>query len=645
MKQGYVFTLLVVSAGFLTLRCAVAQVPQTLDSVVVYLRMHTVQDTNYVKALNVMGRELHSRGNPDYKRADSVLRVSEKLALKLNYGLGLGKAYTNLASIYYLTGRPEQALTYFQKALSAAETYRLPPRFICGAISNVSAAYGKLNQYDKVIEMQLRSLRLQEQYQVEPRISATFEGIGHAYRKLNKPREALPYYQQALAIRQTEKNTASLAIAENNLGVTHDLLAQYDQALGYYRSALKHAEEAKFELLQADILVNIGLCLRLSKRPAEGLPYVQSSLVIERRQENKGGMATAFFNLGQIHQDLKQFSPAEVNMQKALALAKEENDGDHIREYTEGLAELYNDMKEYKLAYDKQVQLAALTDSSVTLAANRQVEELMTRYKTEKKEQQIKWLRQQAQLREEELANKRLQTNALLVGGVLLLLLGAAVSAWLLNRARLRRLEEAQAIRKQIAHDLHDEVGSTLSSISLLSGMVNSLIAQNRPESVERAIQKINTDARQILESVDEIIWTINPGNDSLQRIAFRLQEYAQPLMESKNIQFALSIDSALDTLPISMEVRRNLYLIGKEAINNLVKYSEATQATLRFDYQKDQLKVIVEDNGRGFDATQSTQRTGQTSMQQRARAIGGNLIVRSEPGQGTLLELTTTAL
>ncbi|GAB3912383.1 hypothetical protein GCM10028803_55570 [Larkinella knui] len=607
----------------------------------VYLKNHTALDTNRVIALNVMGRELHSTGTPNYKRADSVLRVSEKLALDLHYGLGLGKAYTNIASIYFLTDRPQQALAYFQKALSVAEAYSLSLRFTCGAFSNVAAAYNKLGQYDKVVEIQLRSLRLQEEKNLRPRISATYEGLGNAYRNLGKPREALPYYQQALAIRQAGKEIQGMAIVENNLGVTHDLLEQYNQSISYYRRALKHAEEVNFELLQADILVNLGLVYRLTNRPLEGLPYVKRSLAIEQKLQNKGGLGTAFFNLGQIYQDLKQFGPAEEYMRKALTLANEVGNKQKITDYTAGLAELYNDMKEYKLAYDKQVQLAALKDSSVTLATNRQVEELITQYKTEKKEQQIKLLNQQAKIREEELTNKRLQTTALLITGTLLLLLGAMITAWLLNRARLRRLEEAQQLRKQIAHDLHDEVGSTLSSISLLSGMVNGIIAQNRPESVERAVQKINTDARQILEAMDEIIWTINPSNDTLHRIALRLQEYAQPLMESKNIQFSLVADPTLDTLPIPMEVRRNLYLIGKEAINNLVKYSEATQATMRFEHQKDQLNVVIEDNGRGFDTSQLSERTGQASMQQRARAMAGTLNVQSGSGSGTKLHVS----
>jgi len=635
---------LIVAAVCLVGPGAVAQVPQTLDSVRVYLKTHVSQDTNYVIALNVLGRELHSTANPDYKRADSVLRKAEKLAIHLDYGLGLAKAYTNLASIYYLTDRPEQALVYFQKALSVAENQRLSPRFTCGAMTNVAAAYGKLQQYDKVVEMELRALRFQEQHHLQPPQDGIYEGLGNAYRKLNKPREAVPYYEKALALRRSAHNTRGMAIVENNLGITYDRLNRYDRSLPYYQQALKHAEKVDFQLLQSDILVNIGLVYQLMKQPEKGLPYVQRSIAISQTQGNKEGLATGYFNVGQIYQALKHFAPAETYLNKALALATEQDNKDQIRTYTEGLAELYRDMKAYKLAYDKQVQLAALKDSAVTVATNRQVEELMTRYETEKKEQQIKLLRQEALLRAQALERSEFQTKALLIGAGLLLLLGVTITAWLLNRARLRRLQEAQALRKQIAHDLHDEVGSTLSSISLLSGMVNSLIAQQRPEAVERAIQRINTDARQILEAMDEIIWTINPGNDSLQRIALRLQEYAQPLMESKAIRFSFEIDPMLETQPISMEVRRNLYLIGKEAINNLVKYSAATQATVRFTYDQGQLRVLIEDNGQGFDPAQLSMRTGQQSMQERARAIGGTLTVRSAPGQGTTLELTAAA-
>lgn len=282
-----------------------------------------------------------------------------------------------------------------------------------------------------------------------------------------------------------------------------------------------------------------------------------------------------------------------------------------------------------------EAQIPQTFGSTFSIQISAEGQQLVTYGKIEQKKAQIKLLRQQVPNREEDL------TSSLLIGGVLLLVLSIVVTAWLRDRARLRRLEVAQALRKQIVRDLHDEVDSTLSSLFLLSGTVDQFIARNKPESVEQAIQKINTDARRILEAMNEIIWTLNPENDSLLRIAIRLQTYAQPLMESTNIRFSLIADPTLDTLPISGEVRRNLYLIGKEAINNLVRYSEATWATMRFEHQKNQLKVVIEDNGKGFNPARFTQRTGQLSVQERAQAIGAILAVKSRPGQGTLLQLT----
>ena len=87
----------------------------------------------------------------------------------------------------------------------------------------------------------------------------------------------------------------------------------------------------------------------------------------------------------------------------------------------------------------------------------------------------------------------------------------------------------------------------------------------------------------------DEIIWTINPGNDSLRQIMLRLQDYTQPLMISKNIRFLFVADPALDELPIAMELHRNLYLIGKEAVNNLVNQSKTTETTVRLEQQGNQ--------------------------------------------------------
>lgn len=643
MKCLYCLPLITFCFTLVSSNPVIAQIPKSLDSLEIYTQTHTPADTSYVNALLLQGN-LTTRTKANYNRADSLLREAEKLAIKLRFGRGIYQANTFLGANYYLSNRPQQTLEYLQKALTIAEANKLPPRLMANAMTNLGTAYSKLNQYDKALDILLRSLRLQEQFSIQPRNESTYSGIGLALKNIGRTRQAIGYFQQALVLSQHVKSSYGMTIAEQNIGRCYADLEQESNALVYYQAALKHAKESESALLQSDILVNTGLTLRKVKRPQQARRAIEQALAISSKQGNKEAMSTDYFNLGQVYEDLKDYTLAQQNIKKALALANELDDKTKIAIYTQGLADLYGGMKDFQQAYVFQLERNQQMDSMTTIRTSVEVQRMMTRYETEKKETQIKLLQQQAKLNQQEREGIRFRTNVLLAGTVLVILLGACTSAWLLNRARVRRLEEAQTLRKQIAHDLHDEVGSTLSSISMLSGHTTVLLSQNQPETAQKMVQKIYTDARQILEVMDEIIWTINPGNDSLHRIAQRLQEYAQPMMDSKKINFSFQNDLALADIPISMEVRRNLYLIGKEAINNLIKYAQATEATVRFEQKGNQLRVVIEDNGRGFVRDEASTRTGQASMQKRAEAMGGLLEVQSTPGYGTRLQVVISS-
>lgn len=227
-----------------------------------------------------------------------------------------------------------------------------------------------------------------------------------------------------------------------------------------------------------------------------------------------------------------------------------------------------------------------------------------------------------------------------MAGGVLVLLLAGAVTAWLLNRARLQRLKESLELRNKIAADLHDEIGSTLSSISLLSGLTEKQIINNQPQKAEQLIQKISQDARQMLESMDDIVWTINPRNDSMSTLLTRLREYAKPLADSKEIELNFVVSPEAENSTLILNVRQNVYLIVKEAINNLFKYAQATKAEVRFEKKGKNLEVVVKDNGVGFDSNGMNNRNGLKNMHERATTIGAKLDIDSNPENGTVLSL-----
>ena len=216
-------------------------------------------------------------------------------------------------------------------------------------------------------------------------------------------------------------------------------------------------------------------------------------------------------------------------------------------------------------------------------------------------------------------------------------LIASAVVITLIYRYRLNQLLKVERLRTHIATDLHDDVSSTLSSISILSSILSE--RANDPKSTEM-LWEIGTNSRNMLERIDDIIWVVNPKNDRFQDLNLRIQEYAIPLFESKGIVFQIDIPESLSKVKISMEVRRNIYLIAKEAVNNLVKYAECTEASIVFKEEQPWLTLEIADNGKGFDTKAGSSRNGIRNMHLRAEKINALLNVFSAAGKGTRISL-----
>ncbi len=142
------------------------------------------------------------------------------------------------------------------------------------------------------------------------------------------------------------------------------------------------------------------------------------------------------------------------------------------------------------------------------------------------------------------------------------------------------------------------------------------------------------------MEKMDDIVWSINPRNDSLENLLSRIKRFATTLFEAKNIDYEISIQENINEVKLPMEWRQHIYLILKEAINNLVKYSEATRAALQVKYQDDLLDLFLQDNGKGFDSTMIYSGNGLLSMKNRADLMEAELIINSSVGKGSQIVL-----
>jgi signal transduction histidine kinase len=204
-------------------------------------------------------------------------------------------------------------------------------------------------------------------------------------------------------------------------------------------------------------------------------------------------------------------------------------------------------------------------------------------------------------------------------------------------RYKVRELLRLERMRSRIAADLHDDVGSTLSSISILSDI---LAQQVENQQSAKLLGSIGSNAHKMLEKIDDIVWVVNPTNDKFQNLGLRIREFAIPLFESKNIRPDISFDRQMNTLPLAMEVRRNIYLIAKEAINNAMKYAECTSVKITFRQEHPGLVMEISDDGKGFNPDSSTSRNGIKNMKLRASQIKSAIEIKSSPGKGTQITL-----
>ena len=194
-------------------------------------------------------------------------------------------------------------------------------------------------------------------------------------------------------------------------------------------------------------------------------------------------------------------------------------------------------------------------------------------------------------------------------------------------------------VRNNIASDLHDDIGSTLNSISIYSEVAKQQAGKEIP-----ALELIGVNSRKIIESMSDIVWTINPENDSFEKIIVRMRSFAYQLFKAKKVEYTFEVDEKLNSIALPMQVRKNFYLVFKEAITNVVKYSEASRVSIDL-FEKNKIILLrIRDNGKGIPVNAQTLGNGLMNMTRRAKEISAELNILSANGGGTEIELMLKA-
>jgi signal transduction histidine kinase len=190
--------------------------------------------------------------------------------------------------------------------------------------------------------------------------------------------------------------------------------------------------------------------------------------------------------------------------------------------------------------------------------------------------------------------------------------------------------------RARIAKDIHDDLGANLTLIARLGHLA-------RQEKTVERIEKMESTARQAVKSLDEIVWAVNPRNDTLAHLIDYTGQFATDYLYAVGLRCLLDVPEQVPPIEVPSNVRHNVFLVVKEALQNIVKHADATEVWLRINATNLGLRIVIEDNGRGFErVTGDALADGLGNMQQRMKEIGGKCQIRSRAGKGTEIIVET---
>ncbi len=581
------------------------------------------------------------KGNFDV--SERLFKKMEKLSDTKEYRKGKAQALFGLGWLNTYFGKNDTGLEYLLESLRLAEEL--------GASELVSSNYGvmgivymKKADYRSAMEYYLKGLKINEELNNQSKIASSYTNIGIVLKNQGNYEEAFEFYMKASAIYQELGMKAHLASNYTNIGILYDLTSDSDKALEYQFKALEIRKELDIKKGIAYNYDNIAMVYMSQKLYPKALDYFTKALNTLEELGSNADRAFPMIQIGQIHRILNQPIKAKKFLEEGMELAQETGLLKRVAEAAEQLALLEEQLGDYENAYEAHVLYKKISDSLNNTETKREITKLSAEYDFQKEKDSLKLLQQQEILLLEE-KNKRRENRSFAIAVCLILvLITGTVIYFALSKAK--RTKELDALRNHISRDLHDEVGSTLSSLALFGTVARSSLKEN-PEKTVKLLNLINTNATETVESMNDIIWAINSDEDSIMSLINKMRGFANELQDTGRFSINIDYDDGISDKKLDMIQRRNLYLIFKEAINNAVKYSQSDTINVKIDSTGKLLGLDITDNGIGFELEQVLHHkhhllsgNGLKNIQKRVEELKGELKISTEPGKGTKIAL-----
>lgn len=591
---------------------------------------------------------------------------------------------------------PEEALRQYRQALAFAQRINYAKGYF-ESVKLTAYLLDVLGRHQESQQLAATALQKALRDTVQQYQSQCYFALAQSAKWQGKNKEAIGYFKLAAPYMLTHPNRQKAAVLYQNLGLIYESEKLYPQALAYFNRALKYDRLAKSppQDLALDY-ISMAVVYVKQNQLQQGMAYYRKAASLLDPSQDRHYLIDIYGNIGNVHKELAQPDSSLYYYQKALRLNRLSNNPLQKLHLLAGLAETYNEVKQfgrakslldsaYALAIEHQVGLAEFrniyreyannnlglgnykaaipwydkymqtNDSLSTLEAKVLLGDYELKLRQAEAGQKLALKQRQI----DRLEQVRQRQNLWLIIAALagFVLISGLLFSYLYLRQRQRtadsallvaQREQALAVtqsemqgqhkeRLRIAKEMHDDLGASLTAIGLLSEVVKTRMGTATTPEVE----KISSISADMITTMNEIIWSLNTKNDSLNGLIAYTRAYASEFADNTSLPQRMQVSESPREVTIRGADRRNIFLTVKEALNNVAKHAQATQVWFTIRPETHHLLIEVSDDGHGFVANERTRlRNGLGNMQNRMHESGGTCEIMSSP-RGTQVKIT----
>lgn len=550
--------------------------------------------------------------------------------------------YKQLAA---LTGTKdfEQSIVYGTKGLAIAK--RMGDSVSIGELKNLigSALYFKGN-FDLAANNYYQAIGIFERHNEQLHLANAFNNLAKLYRKTRELDKAEEYYDNAMRIFKVLGNKGGMEMIWNESGVVFEYRGDYEEAIKRYSKALTIAKETGNEIGVSYAYNNLAGSYALLQNFETSEKYLLEALNVRKKLNDSFSLAINYSDLGALYDSMKLYPKAIEAITESNHIANKLSYPELIAHNYKLLSHIYHQNGEPEKAYTNYILSDNIYDSLLNLEKSAQIEELNTKYQTEKKEQQIA-------LQQLEISHR----NYIIIAIILILILAVLLAYSYYNRYKTKQeqklqqeiinqqklatqavLEAEEKERARIGQDLHDGVGQIMSAVKInLSTIQSSISFHDEKETVK--FENILSLVDESCKEVRSISHTMMPNALLRSGLSSAIRGFINKIDNNiiETNLYTEGLDKRLNT-----DVETILYRVIQECVNNVIKHAKASRLDISIIKEDHEITATVEDDGIGFDTTDTnnTKGIGLKNIITRIQYLKGTVVYDSQPGKGTLI-------